>query len=94
MLKKILLSLAALLAVAAVMQAQELPYDPELRKGVLENGMTYYIRHNGKPEGQAEFWIVQYTMSGLYRRRIRSRDSPISSNTWLSTGRRIFPASG
>ena len=50
MLKKILLSLAALLAVAAVMQAQELPYDPELRKGVLENGMTYYIRHNGKPE--------------------------------------------
>ena len=28
------------------------------RKGVLENGMTYYIRHNGKPEGQAEFWIV------------------------------------
>ena len=58
MLKKILLSLAALLAVAAVMQAQELPYDPELRKGVLENGMTYYIRHNGKPEGQAEFWIV------------------------------------
>ena len=41
MLKKILLSLAALLAVAAVMQAQELPYDPELRKGVLENGMTY-----------------------------------------------------
>ena len=53
MLKKILLSLAALLAVAAVMQAQELPYDPELRKGVLENGMTYYIRHNGKPEGQA-----------------------------------------
>ena len=58
MLEKILLSLAALLAVAAVMQAQELPYDPELRKGVLENGMTYYIRHNGKPEGQAEFWIV------------------------------------
>ena len=90
--KKILLSLAALLAVAAVMQAQELPYDPELRKGVLENGMTYYIRHNGKPEGQAEFWIVHNV--GAVREEVRSRDSPISSNTWLSTGRRIFPASG
>ena len=87
MLKKILLSLAALLAVAAVMQAQELPYDPELRKGVLENGMTYYIRHNGKPEGQAEFWIV-HNVGAV------QEDSPISSNTWLSTGRRIFPASG
>lgn len=56
--KKFLFSLAVFLAVAAGMAAQELPYDPELRKGVLDNGMTYYIRHNAKPEGQAEFWIV------------------------------------
>ena len=36
---------------------QELPDDPAVRKGVLDNGMTYYIRHNDKPAGQAEFWI-------------------------------------
>src|SRR5699024_12031058 len=56
--KEFLFALAVFLAAAAGMAAQELPYDPELRKGVLDNGMTYYIRHNAKPEGQAEFWIV------------------------------------
>lgn len=34
-----------------------LPQDPELRKGVLPNGLTYYIRHNAKPENQADFYI-------------------------------------
>ena len=43
--------------------AQELSVDPELRIGVLENGMTYYIRHNEQPKGRAEFWLVQNTGS-------------------------------
>lgn len=34
-----------------------LPEDAELRKGVLPNGLTYYIRHNAKPENQADFYI-------------------------------------
>lgn len=34
-----------------------LPQDSELRKGVLPNGLTYYIRHNDKPENQANFYI-------------------------------------
>ena len=34
-----------------------LPEDAELRKGVLPNGLTYYIRHNDKPENQANFYI-------------------------------------
>ena len=34
-----------------------MPQDPELRKGVLPNGLTYYIRHNSKPENQADFYI-------------------------------------
>lgn len=42
---------------------QELPVDPELRIGKLENGMTYYIRHNEQPKGRAEFWLVQNTGS-------------------------------
>ncbi len=42
---------------------KELPVDPELRVGRLENGMTYYIRHNEQPKGRAEFWLVQNTGS-------------------------------
>ena len=34
-----------------------MPQDPELRKGVLPNGLTYYIKHNSKPENQADFYI-------------------------------------
>jgi zinc protease len=34
-----------------------LPLDPTLRKGVLENGMTYYIKYNNYPEGYANFQI-------------------------------------
>ena len=37
---------------------QQLPADPAVRKGVLENGLTYYIRHNEKPKGMAEFYIL------------------------------------
>lgn len=32
--------------------------DPDVIKGRLENGLTYYIRHNGNPEGCADFYIV------------------------------------
>ncbi|WP_270575964.1 M16 family metallopeptidase [Bacteroides cellulosilyticus] len=37
----------------------KLPMDSCLRVGKLENGLTYYIRHNEKPKGQADFLIVQ-----------------------------------
>jgi zinc protease len=40
-------------------QAQPLPIDPKVRYGQLENGMTYYIRHNELPKGQADFYIAQ-----------------------------------
>lgn len=39
-------------------QMQNLPNDPAVRKGQLENGMTYYIRHNDKPEKRAEFYLA------------------------------------
>lgn len=35
-----------------------IPDDPELIKGRLENGLTYYIRHNENPAGCADFYIV------------------------------------
>lgn len=40
-------------------QVPQLPLDPQVRKGVLPNGLTYYIRHNEKPKGQADFYIAQ-----------------------------------
>ena len=36
---------------------EQLSSDPAVRKGKLANGMTYYIRHNEKPKGQADFYI-------------------------------------
>ena len=36
-----------------------LPIDPKVRIGVLDNGLTYYIVKNQEPVGQAEFFIMQ-----------------------------------
>ena len=59
--RKLFVSLVALFIGVASINAQDptqqLPLDPEVRVGVLENGMTYYIRHNEKPKGQASFYI-------------------------------------
>jgi len=33
--------------------------DPELRYGILDNGLTYYIRHNDVVPERADFYIVQ-----------------------------------
>ncbi len=40
-------------------QLEPLPVDPNLRYGKLENGLTYYIRHNKHPENRADFYIAQ-----------------------------------
>ncbi len=37
----------------------KLPLDSAIRTGKLDNGLTYFIRHNEKPEGRAEFYIAQ-----------------------------------
>ena len=60
--KRQLLSLV-LLCAALMVWAQEapekLPVDPEVRYGQLENGLTYYIRHNEQPKQRCEFHIAQ-----------------------------------
>lgn len=43
----------------AVAQQPTLPIDPEVRIGHLDNGLTYYIRHNNNPEHVANFYIAQ-----------------------------------
>ena len=40
-------------------QMPQLPVDSAVRVGKLPNGMTYYIRHNETPKGQADFYIAQ-----------------------------------
>lgn len=39
-------------------QLPQLPNDPETRVGKLDNGLTYYIRHNDKPADRAEFYLA------------------------------------
>ena len=40
-------------------QMPQLDLDPAVRKGVLPNGLTYYIRNNNWPENRAYFYIAQ-----------------------------------
>ena len=54
----------ALLCMTLVSMAQQpqmppIPTDPNVRIGKLENGLTYYIRHNELPENRADFYIAQ-----------------------------------
>ncbi|MDR3309653.1 MAG: insulinase family protein [Tannerella sp.] len=69
----LLITLSATLALPALMTAQEnaakpqdaaamtekIVMDPKLRYGKLDNGLTFYIRHNELPKDRAEFYIVQ-----------------------------------
>ena len=62
-LKRIFVAALVLLC-SAVMVAQEMqmppiPVDPAVRMGKLDNGLTYYIRHNEYPEHVANFYIAQ-----------------------------------
>ncbi len=63
MIKKLLLISALLLGFAyqaqAQMQMPPIPVDTAVRVGQLPNGLTYYIRHNETPKGQADFYIAQ-----------------------------------
>ncbi len=36
----------------------QLPNDPNVSKGVLANGMTYYVRANGTPKNRADLYLV------------------------------------
>lgn len=60
--KKLFLFAAGLIVAAAGLLAQTpqpIPVDPNVRIGVLDNGLTYYIRHNEQPKERCEFHIAQ-----------------------------------
>jgi len=57
-----LFSLLAFVAIAATAQGTmdtTVPPDPDFRIGKLDNGLTYYIRHNTEPDGRASYYIIQ-----------------------------------
>ena len=58
-LSTILLAFAGTVMMMAQAQMPSIPVDPDVRIGKLDNGLTYYIRHNNWPENRAEFYIAQ-----------------------------------
>ena len=58
--KVFVLAFAALACVSLNAQdLQPMPIDSAVRYGKLDNGLTYYIRHNENPKQRAEFHIAQ-----------------------------------
>jgi len=53
------LMLSNSLAIMAQEEMPTIPVDPQVRIGKLDNGLTYYIRHNDYPEHVANFYIAQ-----------------------------------
>ena len=60
--KKLIISLLLLCSVLLLgaQQPEQLPNDPAVRTGRLENGLTYYIHHNENPKGRAEFYLATH----------------------------------
>ena len=63
--KRLFIFIAAIFAAAVAFGQTPLPNDPEVRTGKLENGLTYYIRHNEQPAQRAEFYLA--TNVGAYQ---------------------------
>ena len=59
------LSLLIMMVVITAVKAQQMPQmppvplDPAVKVGKLDNGLTYYIRHNEWPEKRCDFYIAQ-----------------------------------
>lgn len=56
--KRFLLIAATMFAALSLSAQNPLPNDPAVRVGKLENGLTYYIRHNDKPAQRCEFYLA------------------------------------
>ena len=56
--KRLILMLVATFVALTTFAQTVLPVDPNARIGKLENGLTYYIRHNAQPAQRAEFYLA------------------------------------
>ena len=62
MIKLAFVAIAGFTCMPIAVSAQQMPpvpVDKEVRIGKLDNGLTYYIRHNEYPKNQVDFYIAQ-----------------------------------
>lgn len=69
--KRIILYSLLLVFLPVTLLAQSVEQDKSFRMGKLKNGLTYYIRHNAKEPGIADFYIAQRVGSILEEPRQR-----------------------
>ena len=81
-----------LLLVAAKIVAQPLPQDRTIRTGKLKNGLTYYLRHNAKEPGLADFYIAQKV--GSIQEEPRQRGLAHFLEHMAFNGTKHFPGKG
>ena len=84
--------ISLLLWVVATVLAQPLPQDPTIRTGKLKNGMTYYLRHNAKEAGLADFYIAQKV--GSIQEEPRQRGLAHFLEHMAFNGTKHFPGKG
>ena len=59
-LRKLFIAVSIFMAgIASAQQMPPIPVDKSVRIGKLDNGLTYYIRHNEWPENVVNFYIAQ-----------------------------------
>ncbi|MBQ7510285.1 MAG: insulinase family protein [Prevotella sp.] len=90
--KRHFILLTMLMAVVGMAAQQPLPQDPEVRTGKLKNGMTYYIRHNAKEPGLADFYIAQRV--GSIQEEPRQRGLAHFLEHMAFNGTKNFPGKG
>ena len=78
--------------ITVVAVAQPLPQDPTIRTGKLKNGLTYYIRHNAKEPGLADFYIAQKV--GSIQEEPRQRGLAYFLEHMAFNGTKHFPGKG
>ena len=81
-----------LLTLAVLLSAQPLSQDPTIKTGKLKNGMTYYLRHNAKEAGLADFYIAQKV--GSIQEEPRQRGLAHFLEHMAFNGTKHFPGKG
>ena len=87
-----LMTFVLLFLTALTATAQPLKQDASIRTGKLKNGLTYYIRHNAKEAGLADFYIAQKV--GSIQEEPRQRGLAHFLEHMAFNGTKNFPGKG
>ena len=86
------LAFAVLVVSPSGLAGAALPQDSAVRVGTLKNGLTYYIRHNDKEPGLADFYIAQRV--GSIQEEPRQRGLAHFLEHMAFNGTKNFPGKG